>query len=72
MPVTYSITSANNFLTEDYDRLNISVNGSSTDYVSSWHTLVLAVKGSALPSTSYDIYKSSSIQPLGGNAGSLE
>ena len=72
MPITYSISSTDTSLTEDYDRLNISVNGTSTDTSTTWSSLVIAVKGSALPRIWDSQYQKSFVEPLGGNAGSPE
>ena len=72
MPITYSITSDSTSFTEDYDRLNISVNGTSTETSTTWSSLVIAVKGSALPRVWDNQYQNSFVEPLGGNAGSLE
>lgn len=76
MPTTYSISSANTSLTEDYDRLNISVNGVSTEPTPTWSSVVIAVKGSALPAIwsghNSNQYIKSFVEPLGGNAGSPE
>ena len=72
MPITYSISSANNSLTEDYDRLNISVNGVSTNdnstptFTTSWPSYVIAVKGTALPRIwDNSQYQNSFVEPLG-------
>jgi len=62
---TYSISSTNTSFTEDYDRLNISVNGTSTDTFTTWPSYVVAVKGSALPQIWNNEYQKSIIEPLG-------
>jgi len=62
---TYSISSTNTSFTEDYDRLNISVNGTSTDTFTTWPSYVVAVKGTALPNIWNNQYQKSFIEPLG-------